>query len=193
MAGYSPDSSGLVQKAMNMEVISVFGWLWHKYLSSPLLCSFLFAKNQNHKYYDILSPLAGTAREWPGLQGGLWSLGLGQCQLCPCSPRWSSDPPTHQGASLWTDWEKHRSVPVFQVSQMLSTDEMLNSDMSTTASCHLGLRPNCCLSERKTKILKYSTVYLKQFLAHFSFYPQDSYVKEAGHYLPLHRWNSGYR
>ncbi|MXQ91283.1 hypothetical protein E5288_WYG009528 [Bos mutus] len=42
--------------------------------------------------------------------------GEGRRQLSPCSPRWSSCPPTRQGASPWTDGEKRRSVPVFRLS-----------------------------------------------------------------------------
>lgn len=155
-----------------------------KYLSSPL--QFAVCEESKPQVLRHLRPL-GWHCSWVTWTAGRFLIpGAQAVSALPLAvPRCPPCPPPRQGASLWTDGEKRRSVTVLQVSQTLSTDEMLNDGWYfRNSALSLGPKTKLLLVREENKILKYSTLYLKQFLAHISFYPQDSYVKKAGRASP---------
>lgn len=185
MAGCSPDSSGLVQKAVSYG--SYLG-VWMATAKVAKLPSAVFC-SRRIKTTSIMASEVPRRAPLMNVLGYRTSPGLGSVSCPPAVPTGLPVHPHVRGP--------HRGQTGRNVDQSQSSGEpgavnwwdaewwyVHNSVLS------FGPKTKLLLIREENKILEYSTLYLKQFPAHFSLYPQDSYVKEAGHYLPLHRWNS---
>lgn len=165
-------------------VISVFGWPQHKSLSSPL--QFSVCEESKPQVLWHLKSLGGH-RSWMS-----WATGHPRAWAASAVPAVPTGLPVHPHVRGPHRGQTGRNVDQSQSSGEPGAVNWWDAEWWYVHNSVLSFGPKTklLLIREENKILEYSTLYLKQFPAHFSLYPQDSYVKEAGHYLPLHRWNS---